>query len=82
MVGSNNAGSRSPRALRERALVLALDVGDDDKAISDMLAHLQRRLAASRVRTREVHRLLREAQRMEDDEAIKPGFDSHVEVAA
>ena len=82
MAGIGNSGRRTPRALRERALLLTLDIGEGNKAIADMLVHVQRRLASNHVHAREIHQLLREAQRMEDDQAIRPGFDSREAVAA
>jgi hypothetical protein len=72
----------TPRSLREKALLATLDIGEGNKAIADMLEHVRRRLAANHVHAREVHQLLREAQRMEDDQAIRPGFDSREAVAA
>ena len=72
----------TPRSMREEATLLTIDIGEDNKAIADMLNHIKRRHARNHMRLREIHRLLREAQRMEDDQAIRPGFDSREAVAA
>lgn len=72
----------SPRAKREEALLLALDIGEDNKVIVEMLEHAKRRIAKNHMRARTIRQLLREAQRMEDDTQIRPGYDSHEAVAA